>query len=141
MTGRARSSARPEGRNVYGVMTSDHIMRTNVLRSHWVLTTISGVCLIANIGLVLEIASALNLGRPFGELVGTLFLTFMFVGPSILALSVGEGAYVFLGNRSVEPADAYWMRIFRVLSVVNATIPIIFGAFAFAVYNLGYFWR
>lgn len=115
-------------------------MWANVLRRHWLLTTITGVCLIVNIGLVLEIVSAVTLGKPFAEIVHNLSMGFIILGPSVLALSVVQGAYVFLGKRSVDPAEANWMRVFLVLSIVNSTIPIVFGAFAFAVLSFGYFW-
>lgn len=115
-------------------------MWANVLLRHWLLTTIAGVCLILNIGLVLEIVSAINLGKPFDQIERTLFLEFVIVGPSIMALSVVEGCYVFLGKGSVDRTEAYWMRIFLVLSIVNSAVPIIFGAFAFGVHSLGYFW-
>ena len=116
-------------------------MWANVLLKHWILTTLSGVCLIANIGLVLEIASVVTLGKPYGQIVHNLTLGFVAVGPSVLALSVIQGAYVFMGGRWVDPAEAYWMRIFRVLSIVNSAVPIAFGAFAFAVLSFGYFWQ
>jgi len=115
-------------------------MWANFLRRHWLLTTITGVCLIVNIGLVLEIASVVTLGKPYGQIVHNLFLGFVVVGPSVLALSVVQGAYVFMGRKLVNPAEANWMRIFRVLSILNSIIPIVFGAFAFAVFSFGYFW-
>lgn len=116
-------------------------MRANGFRRHWILTTLSGVCLIVNIGLVLEIVSAMSLGKPYGQIVHNLTLGFVAVGPSVLALSVVQGAYVFMGGRWFDPAETYWVRIFRVLSIVNSTIPIVFGAFAFAVFSFGYFWQ
>jgi hypothetical protein len=115
-------------------------MWTNALRRHWLLTTIAGVSLIANIGFVLEIVSAMTLGKPYGEIVHNLSMGFIAIGPSVLALSVVQAAYVFMVRRPVDPAEANWMRVFRVLSIVNSTIPIIFGAFAFAVLRFGYFW-
>ena len=115
-------------------------MWASVLRRHWLLTAITGVCLILNIGLVLEIVSAVNLGKPYGQIVKNLSLGFIVIGPSVLALSVVQGAYVFMGRRLVDPAQACWIRIFRVLAIVNSAIPIIFGAFTFAVHSFGYFW-
>ena len=85
-------------------------MWASVLRRHWLLTAITGVCLILNIGLVLEIVSAVNLGKPFGQIERTLFLVFIVVGPSVLALSVVQGGYVFFGKRSLDPAETYWIR-------------------------------
>ena len=110
-----------------------------VLRRHWLLATITGVCGIVNTGLVLEIVSAVHLGKPFDQIVRNLSLGFIVAGPSLLALSVLQGAYVFLRKTSVDPVEACCIRVFRVLSIVNSTIPIVFGAFAFSVVSYGYF--
>jgi len=115
-------------------------MWTRVIRRHWFLTMIAGVCLILNVGLVLEIASTLRLRERIAQLELSLFLVFILVGLPVLALSVIQGIYLSSGKKFTEPTELPSLRVFRGLAVANSVVPIIFGAFTLAVRSIGYFW-
>jgi hypothetical protein len=116
-------------------------MWAHLLLKRWLVTLVAGVCLILNVGLVLEIVSALSLRSNLAQLEMSLFLVFLLVALPVFAVAVGQGIYLSVARRRADPSEAGGMRTLLAASVLNALVPVVFGGFLLTVRTVGYFWQ